>query len=306
MWQEQRIPRYAWATLVLVLVFMVPEMAWGSDRFGDVPSNHVFHDDISWLAESGVTRGCNPPASTMFCPDDPVTRGQMAAFLVRALDLPAGNARFSDTAGGHVFADDIGALASAGITRGCNPPANDRFCPDEVVTRGQMAAFLVRALKLQAAEAFFADTIGTTFEADVAALADVGVTRGCDPPANYDFCPDEPVTRAQMAAFLMRALEGDLSSGQGQTVSEAALAFFHSMRSTCNSPADPLRWVSPSVIRVLDPGRVLIADGLGFRLIVDFWYRPPVAYPEGGPAAVLPIDLSFGCPPDVLLGSHHD
>src|SRR5690606_6702944 len=117
-------------------------------------------------------------------------------------------------AGGHVFADDIGALASAGITRGCNPPANDRFCPDEVVTRGQMAAFLVRALKLQAAEAFFADTIGTTFEADVAALADVGVTRGCDPPANYDFCPDEPVTRAQMAAFLMRALEGDLSSGQ--------------------------------------------------------------------------------------------
>jgi hypothetical protein len=37
-------------------------------------------------------------------------------------------------------------LANAGVTRGCNPPDNDRFCPEEVVTRQQLAAFLRRAL----------------------------------------------------------------------------------------------------------------------------------------------------------------
>ncbi|MDH4307732.1 MAG: S-layer homology domain-containing protein [Acidimicrobiia bacterium] len=40
----------------------------------------------------------------------------------------------------------MAALAAAGVTRGCNPPVNDRFCPAEPVTRGQMAAFLHRAL----------------------------------------------------------------------------------------------------------------------------------------------------------------
>jgi len=46
-----------------------------------------------------------------------------------------------------IFASDIGRLATAGITRGCNPPANDLFCPADVVTRSQLAAFLHRALR---------------------------------------------------------------------------------------------------------------------------------------------------------------
>src|SRR5690606_13410789 len=56
-----------------------------------------------------------------------------------------GTGTFTDTTG-HVFEGDIARLAAADITRGCNPPANDRFCPDDPVTRGQMAAFLKRAL----------------------------------------------------------------------------------------------------------------------------------------------------------------
>ncbi len=52
---------------------------------------------------------------------------------------------FTDV-GDSVFAGDISWLASVGVTAGCNPPANDRFCPDRAVTRGQMAAFLRRAL----------------------------------------------------------------------------------------------------------------------------------------------------------------
>lgn len=174
--------------------------------FADVPADSVFSDDIDFLVSQGITRGCNPPRNDRFCPDDPVTRGQMAAFLTRALGLPGGQARFSDTRG-HVFASDVAALADAGITRGCNPPRNDRFCPDDPVTRGQMAAFLARALDLPGAAARFFDTAGHTFAADIGALADAGITKGCDPPANDRFCPDAPVTRGQMAAFLRRALQ---------------------------------------------------------------------------------------------------
>ena len=113
--------------------------------FSDVGPYHLFAEEIDWLAASGITRGCNPPRNDHFCPNDYVTRGQMAAFLTRALELEPADHTFTDTAG-HVFADDVAALAAAGITRGCNPPRNDRFCPDDYVTRGQMAAFLHRAL----------------------------------------------------------------------------------------------------------------------------------------------------------------
>ena len=73
----------------------------------------------------------------------------MAAFLVRALGLPpASGDRFVDD-DGSTFEDDIERLAAAGITAGCNPPANDNYCPDEPVSRGQMAAFLRRALSAE-------------------------------------------------------------------------------------------------------------------------------------------------------------
>lgn len=52
-------------------------------RFTDVPTGDIFHDDITWLADNDITRGCNPPANSLFCPDDNVTREQMAAFLHR-------------------------------------------------------------------------------------------------------------------------------------------------------------------------------------------------------------------------------
>jgi hypothetical protein len=70
----------------------------------------------------------------------------MAAFLVRAMGYSdVGSVDFVDD-NGSVFESDIERLAEAGVTRGCNPPTNDQFCPDEPVTRGQMAAFLHRAL----------------------------------------------------------------------------------------------------------------------------------------------------------------
>ncbi|MGI9584252.1 MAG: hypothetical protein ACR2N7_01525 [Acidimicrobiia bacterium] len=180
----------------------------GIGRFWDDDESQ-FERDIEWIAVAGITHGCNPPDNDMFCPVNHVTRGQMAAFLVRALGL-------TDDGGGDLFTDDddsifesdIDRMATAGITKGCNPPANDRFCPDSKVTRGQMAAFLVRALGYtdNGDGDLFEDDDDSIFETDIDKLATAGVTKGCNPPDNNSYCPDGYVTRGQMAAFLHRAL----------------------------------------------------------------------------------------------------
>ncbi len=164
----------------------------------------VFAADIAWLAASGITLGCNPPANTQFCPNRQVTRGQFAAMMRRALDLPAGPDVFGDDSGS-VFEADINALAAAGIAKGCNPPANTRFCPDAPVSRGQMASFLTRALTLPSATSSFVDTRSSVHAGPIGSLAAAGITHGCNPPKNDHFCPDDSVTRGQMAAFLHRA-----------------------------------------------------------------------------------------------------
>jgi hypothetical protein len=177
--------------------------------FRDVPLTHTFFGDVEWLAASGITLGCNPPTNDLFCPDGSVTRGQMAAFLHRALGdvlTPGSPVEFVDD-DDSVFELDIEWLGAVGVTRGCNPPTNDMFCPQSAVTRGQMAAFLVRALELPAANGVdFVDDDGSVFEEDIERLAAAGITRGCNPPTNDRFCPDDPVKRSQMAAFLHRAL----------------------------------------------------------------------------------------------------
>lgn len=177
-----------------------------NNRFTDT-RGHTFEKDAKWAADNGVTKGCNPPRNTRFCPNESVTRGQMAAFLRRHLGLPTtSNDHFKDDANS-TFQRDINSLAEAGITRGCNPPANDRFCPDDPVTRGEMAAFLVRAFGLsQANHPGFDDVSGSdTFARDITKLATAGITKGCNPPSNSNYCPDDSVTRGQMTAFLHRA-----------------------------------------------------------------------------------------------------
>lgn len=179
------------------------------DSFTDDDGN-TFESDIEWLAAEGITRGCDPPVNDLFCPDDFVTRGQMAAFLHRALDnvlSPSQQVEFIDD-DGNTFEADIEWLGGTGVTKGCNPPTNNRYCPDDFVTRGQMAAFLVRALGYtdDGGGDLFIDDDGNTFENDIDKLGTAGVTKGCNPPTNTEFCPNDFVTRGQMAAFLNRAL----------------------------------------------------------------------------------------------------
>jgi glucose/arabinose dehydrogenase len=130
----------------------------------------------------------------------------MAAFIRRALSLPASATDFFTDDDGSTFEDDINAIAEAGITIGCNPPANDMYCPGSVVYRGQMAALLRRALSLPAsATDFFTDDDDSIFEDDINAIAEAGITLGCNPPANDLFCTDDVVRRDAMASFLARA-----------------------------------------------------------------------------------------------------
>ena len=168
----------------------------GPGTFPDADGNK--HEaSIEWIYANGITAGC---AAELFCPNGLVTRGQMATFLARALDLPSATVDHftDDNASTHESA--INRIADAGITAGCDA---SRFCPDGVVTRAQMASFLVRALDLAPSGTdHFVDDNSSTHEARINAIAAAGLTAGCSATR---YCPDGAVTRAQMATFLTRA-----------------------------------------------------------------------------------------------------
>lgn len=200
------------ATALCLLVVLAPGQSSAAtpwQGFDDVPPSNIFYDDIMWLHDEGTTKGCNPPENTMFCPADSVTRGQMAAFLSRSLDLPRPTSSdwFVDD-DDSVFEDDIDRLAAVGITLGCNPPDNTMFCPHAPVTRAQMASLLVRALDLKSGSGidWFDDDDYSVHAADIDRLRAAAITFGCNPPTENLFCPDTAVTREQMAALLRRGL----------------------------------------------------------------------------------------------------
>jgi hypothetical protein len=109
-----------------------------SDFFTD-DEGSALEPEINRLAAMGVTRGC---ASTLFCPAASMTRAQMASFLARALGLPATTSDFFADDEFSAHEDAINQLAAAGMVNGCQPGS---YCPDGIVTREQMAAFLYRA-----------------------------------------------------------------------------------------------------------------------------------------------------------------
>jgi S-layer homology domain len=204
--RRSRALSFALATAMFLLTLPASASTAPGGTFTDDNGN-IHEAGIEAIAEAGVTLGCNPPLNTHYCPRGTVTRGEMAAFLARALALPSSTADlFSDDAGS-VFEGAINRIADAGITNGCNPPTNDNFCPTRTMTRGEMAAFLARAFDLPvSANNWFVDDDGHLFESAINRIADAGITVGCNPPANDHFCPDDIIKRDQMATFLTRAL----------------------------------------------------------------------------------------------------
>jgi hypothetical protein len=181
--------------------------------FADVPVGYWARSYIEAINTGGITSGCvTSPPPWLYCPEGSVTRAQMAVFVCRGLGLdissPPGTPTFADVGTGYWAYAYIEAFAAAGITTGCggSPPL---FCPEQTVTRAEMAVFLCRALSLDFSSPpgtpTFSD-VGTGYwaYAYVEAFTAAGITTGCggSPPA---YCPEGSVTRAQMAVFLGRA-----------------------------------------------------------------------------------------------------
>lgn len=79
--------RTAVVVITIAVLVALPAAVWAAhNQFTDVPNDHTFHNDIDWMVDNGITHGCNPPANDNYCPDDFVTRGQMAAFMRRLAD----------------------------------------------------------------------------------------------------------------------------------------------------------------------------------------------------------------------------
>jgi hypothetical protein len=167
--------------------------------------------DIEAIAALGITVGCNPPLNDRFCPSRTVTRAEMAAFLIRAIDQEATLAPyiglFPDVPNDVWYAPYVERLFTMGITTGFD---DGTYRPNTQVNRAQMAAFLVRAFEhsdLLVTPAGVFDDVdpGAWYTPFAEAIYRLEITRGCstNPPA---YCPFEPVRRDHMASFLARAL----------------------------------------------------------------------------------------------------
>lgn len=178
--------------------------------FGDVPISYWAWQWIESLYGSGITSGCtlNP---LLYCPENGVTRAQMAVFILKGLHgssyTPpnATGTKFADVPAGYWAAAWIEQLAAEGITGGCG---NGNYCPDDIITRAQMAIFMLRAKHGSnysppaATGNSFTDVSSSYWAAAwIEQLARESITGGCGPGI---YCPDNPVTRAQMAVFLVR------------------------------------------------------------------------------------------------------
>jgi hypothetical protein len=160
-----------------------------------------FLEEIIWLHDEGLLAGCRP---SFFCGSNAVTRGEMAVLLVRARALAPTTDDFFADDDGHKYEWAINRLAAAGVTQGCGP---DAFCPNGLISRDEMASFLVAAFELPpSADDRFTDDDGSSHESAINALAAAGVTTGCSSISPERFCPLKLVTREQLAAFLYRAM----------------------------------------------------------------------------------------------------
>ncbi|HEV7241504.1 MAG TPA: S-layer homology domain-containing protein [Thermoanaerobaculia bacterium] len=178
-------------------------------RFADVATNHPFHGQIEFFAQAGITSGCS---AGLYCPNAPVTRGQMAVFLERTMKAsnwppPPATGLFTDVPPGTLFRDFIEALKNDGITSGCGPTT---YCPNAAVTRGQMAVFVLRARcgsiylpNMPGSQTFSDVPLSHAFVRFIQKLYSLGITSGCaSNPLRY--CPDQAVTRGEMAVFVER------------------------------------------------------------------------------------------------------
>jgi hypothetical protein len=125
----------------LVRAFDLPDTA--TDYFDD-DEGRFYEASANRLRAAGLTVGCG---TRRYCGEDQIGRDEMAAMVARALGLPVSGTDFFTDDEGSVFENAINKIAAAGITLGCNPPTNTRYCPANPVKRGEMAAFIKRSVE---------------------------------------------------------------------------------------------------------------------------------------------------------------
>ena len=180
--------------------------------FVDVPETHWAWDWIERFRSAGLTTGCSQVTGG-YCPGDPVTREQIAVFIMRAKNCgpytPAAvtSPVFSDVPASHWAAGYIRDFVDLGITGGCAWVPGG-YCPGDLVTREQMAVFLIRARHggtyspPAVTGAVFTDVPSSHWAATfIKQLYDEGITTGCASVPG-GFCPGDSVTREQMAVFI--------------------------------------------------------------------------------------------------------
>lgn len=194
------------AVLVMVGSMVASAAVEPGGSFIDDDGN-IHEGAIEAIRGAGITQGCDP-VGDLYCPGAPVTRAEMAAFLVRSLGEtnpdPAVSGTFNDVPASAWYEPFVERLVELEITTGFT---DGTYRPDDSVTRAQMAAFVVRSLgEADSSEPTrFADVeSGIWFEGSVERLAELGITSGCDTnPLRY--CPSDAVSRDQMASFVARA-----------------------------------------------------------------------------------------------------
>jgi hypothetical protein len=185
--------------------------AVATQTFEDVPPTHPFWRFIEGFYAAGITSGCST-SPLRYCPDQPVTRGQMAVFIEKALGntapAPSPSDMFTDVSAGNPFKPFIEQFYNSGITSGCSTSPL-KYCPDQPVTRGQMAVFLEKALGNNAPapspSGMFTDvSAGDPFKPFIEQFYNDGITSGCS-TSPLQYCPTQAVTRGQMAVFISKA-----------------------------------------------------------------------------------------------------
>jgi len=192
---NSRVPdtRALWSTKVSFAVTSFP----------DVPPNSYYATAVSWLVDKGITTGVGDTG--LFKPDDPVNRAQMVTFLWRMMGKPTGYAPhgFPDVPSGSYYDLAVRWAKARGITTGIG--GANRFAPNDVVNRAQMAVFLHRTAGLKGATKShpFPDVPRASwYDAAVDWASQYGITTGVGDTGLYK--PLDPVIRAQMAVFLHR------------------------------------------------------------------------------------------------------
>jgi hypothetical protein len=180
--------------------------AYAYHTFFDVPPTHGFWRFIEAIENAGVTGGCG---GGNYCPGNTVTREQMAVFLLVAKEgksytPPACTTpRFTDVPCSSPFAPWINELVARGVVAGCG---SGKFCPDNPVTRGQMAVLLLATLEgtgyapPACTTARFLDVpCSSPLAPWINELVERGITAGC---GASQYCPATAVTRGPMSVFL--------------------------------------------------------------------------------------------------------